>query len=1097
MNLTTAQRVRLMAALAMLFVLSAPASAAEPLLEKVDLFEAGKDGYTLYRIPGIVATPKGTLLAYCEARKHSGGDWDAIDILLRRSTDGGKTWGERQNVAAVEGKVEKNPAALKRKAGRAEDVTLNNPVAIVDQKSGAVHFLFCTEYNRCFHMRSDDEGKTFSKSVEITATFEKFRDEYSWQVFATGPAHGIQLRSGRLVVPVWLSKGTEGNAHKPSATATIYSDDQGKTWKRGDVVANESDPLTNPSETVIAQLADGRVMLNIRSQSKQHRRAVSFSDDGATKWTKPAFDEKLLEPICMASLCRLSEKPGSDRNRLLFANPDNLERADGKEAPGVGRDRKNLTVKLSYDEGKTWAVSKVLEAGFSGYSDLAVGPDGVIYCFYERGSADGKSSTRTARLTVARFNLEWLTDGKDKLAQPQPRSYRLPAVDLKERVIWGSTAETPEGFALSFGGEDQDADDGISHTRVSEKGDEWKALDKELREKNRLQPLHDKVRALREREKDLLARARSFYFQGRTPDEGVKFANADLRPALEKVHEQADLLVGNAMLLAIQEQIEPKEDGPQLRAAEQHLRAAAELAGKLHGTLKEGLSPAALRGMHELQIMLESAADALGAEPPPRALSPLVYDAKGKVFVLFGGDHLDYLTNDTWVFDPARKRWRLRRPDSAPPPRANHTLKAADGKVTLSGGYTYTSNTDYMGGQYRDLADGDWTYDVAENKWTGGHGVRPDERVYCTGPLHPDFYLKGDKPDAAAWAAKLKDLPANTWTPTDPPQLPKLNRDWGTAVLDPDRDLILRWSGGHCAHGGSDVLHYHLNTNRWELPYPVEFPLGQLYSNTSYPDGFNFNRRPWVTGHTYQNYGYDPVAKLMLFTGRERHTYYYDPERADWTGRAAKPKDLCYNSCFYTLTVCPTPEGLATWTEQGKVFRYDAGKKEWRELKLNGAKLPGSVVDNSTVVHDAKRDRLLFARKLYGDKAKYDGQLYALDLKTNTVSTLSPKGMEAASAIPYLCQLRYDTANDLLLVGATLPPEGDGPRRTPAYDCASNRWITLALGGTDPSGKAGRNVSLGLMYDAKRKLFWAVDTNSQVYVLRLDVKSADVKPLGE
>ena len=105
--------------------------------------------------------------------------------------------------------------------------------------------------------------------------------------------------------------------------------------------------------------------------------------------------------------------------------------------------------------------------------------------------------------------------------------------------------------------------------------------------------------------------------------------------------------------------------------------------------------------------------------------------------------------------------------------------------------------------------------------------------------------------------------------------------------------------------------------------------------------------------------------------------------------------------------------------------------------------------------------------------------------------------MAAASAIPYLCQIRYDAANDLLLVGATLPPEGEQPRRTPAYDCAANRWISLALDGDDPSGKTGRNVSLGLMYDVKRKLFWAVDTNSQVYVLRLEMKSANVKTLGE
>ncbi len=417
MNLFTWQRVRLMVMFVVFLALPALLCAAEPLLEKVDLFEAGKDGYALYRIPGIVATPKGTLLAYCEARKHSGSDWDAIDILLRRSTDGGKTWLPRQNVAAVEGKVEKNPAALKQKLGKPEDMTLNNPVAVVERKSGTVHFLFCAEYNRCFHMGSADEGKTFSKPVEITGTFEKYRDEYPWQAFATGPAHGIELKNGRLVVAVWLSKGTGGNAHRPSVMSTIYSDDHGKTWQRGDIVANETEPLTNPNETVIAQLADGRVMLNIRSESRQHRRAVAFSDDGATKWTKPVFDDKLLEPICMASLCRLSEKPASDRNRLLFANPNNLERADGKAAPGVGRDRKNLTVKLSYDEGKTWEVSRVLEEGFSGYSDLAVGPDGMIYCFYERGSTDGKSSTRTGRLTVARFNLEWLSDGKDKLGR--------------------------------------------------------------------------------------------------------------------------------------------------------------------------------------------------------------------------------------------------------------------------------------------------------------------------------------------------------------------------------------------------------------------------------------------------------------------------------------------------------------------------------------------------------------------------------------------------------------------------------------------------------------------------------------------------------
>ena len=233
----------------------------------------------------------------------------------------------------------------------------------------------------------------------------------------------------------------------------------------------------------------------------------------------------------------------------------------------------------------------------------------------------------------------------------------------------------------------------------------------------------------------------------------------------------------------------------------------------------------------------------------------------------------------------------------------------------------------------------------------------------------------------------------------------------------------------------------------------------------------------------------------MLFVGRTAHCYIYDPDRGDWTGRFAKPKGMVHNDCYYTLTLCPTPRGLMAWTEAGKLFRFDAASMQWTELPLAGAKLPGSVVDNSTMAYDAKRDRLVFARKPYGDKAAFDGELHAVDLATGTVSALDPAGRAAAAAIPDLCQIRYDVEHDLMLVGATLPPGDDGARRTPAYDCAGNRWVSLAIGGDDPSGKKGRNVSMGMQYDAKRKLFWAVDTDSRVYVLRLDPATADLKPM--
>lgn len=392
-------------------------AADDPTTEpvKVDLFEAGKEGYGQFRIPGIVVTKNGVVLAYCEARRAASTDWGQIDVMLRRSTDGGLTWSPMKKIVELDGKFERNPAAVAQKLGKEGEITVNNPIAIADPRPGVVHFLYCVEYNRVFYMRSADDGLSFNKPVEITAAVEKLRPSYDWQSIAVGPGHGIRLQNGRLLAAIWLSTGKGGHAHRPSIVSTIYSDDDGQSWHLGDLVANETKPLVNPNESILLELADGRVLINSRSESPEHRRAVAISPDGSTKWSEPKFHEQLLEPICMANIIRWTAAKDANaggKTRIVFSNPHNLERANAK--PGQGRDRKNLSLKLSYDEGETWPINKTLETGPSGYSDLAIAPDGTLLCFYERSKFDEATKKRTAYLTLARVSRAWLTDGNDK-----------------------------------------------------------------------------------------------------------------------------------------------------------------------------------------------------------------------------------------------------------------------------------------------------------------------------------------------------------------------------------------------------------------------------------------------------------------------------------------------------------------------------------------------------------------------------------------------------------------------------------------------------------------------------------------------------------
>ncbi|MBL8818862.1 MAG: exo-alpha-sialidase [Planctomyces sp.] len=370
------------------------ASPPQQDLTRSDVFVAGDQGITLYRIPGVVVTPSGTVLAYCEARRDSRSDWGEIEVQLRRSEDSGRTWEVAQQIAHRGQRIEGNP---RKKTGGEHEQTVNNPVAIVDRETGSIEFLYCINYARCFSMRSLDDGRTFSEPVEITSAFEPFRSMYDWRVIATGPGHGIQLRSGRLVVPIWLAYGQSGD-HAPSASATIYSDDHGVTWHAGEIAVPDEGDFNDPNESMVTELSDGRVLMISRSVSKPNRKLVTFSPDGATGWSKPEFHSELPEPICMASIIALP----AQQETVVFSNPHTLALdSSGQEIPAGRGKRRNLTIKLSRDNGLTWPQQRTLEIEDSAYSDLTILPDGRIGCLYE-----GRD-----RLIFATFTAAWISDG--------------------------------------------------------------------------------------------------------------------------------------------------------------------------------------------------------------------------------------------------------------------------------------------------------------------------------------------------------------------------------------------------------------------------------------------------------------------------------------------------------------------------------------------------------------------------------------------------------------------------------------------------------------------------------------------------------------
>ena len=342
--------------------------------EFIDLFNAEmREGVSCYRIPAIVTAPNGDLIAAIDERVPSCGDlkWsEDINIVIRRSTDNGDSWSEIEMVVDY---------PLGQSA--------SDPSMIVDRETGAIFMFFnymdLRKERDVYYFKvtkSLDNGQTWSTPVDITSQVTKQEWHKDFKFITSG--RGIQTSNGKLVhTLVNLKNGLH----------VFASDNHGESWYLIDT------PITPGDESKIVELVDGTWMINSRVNGKGHRYIHTSTDEGKTWVTNP--DTSLMDPGCNASIIRYtSVKEGADKNRLLFSN------ANSKDS------RSNMSIKVSYDEGKSWTEGKTIYTGSSAYSSMTILKNGDIGLFFEK---DNYQENVFVRLT-----LDWLTDGEDTFRIP-------------------------------------------------------------------------------------------------------------------------------------------------------------------------------------------------------------------------------------------------------------------------------------------------------------------------------------------------------------------------------------------------------------------------------------------------------------------------------------------------------------------------------------------------------------------------------------------------------------------------------------------------------------------------------------------------------
>lgn len=359
----------------------------------VDIFKSGPD--QVYRIPALIAldggrvtqNDKGVILAFAERRLGTTKDSGDIDVVARRSEDGGKTWSEEQQLCDFGSDVCGNPTVVEDSKGHVHLLLTRNPADSGEESGHPDRTVWVT--------KSRDQGRTWHAPREIT----KDAKQPSWQWYATGPGHGIQLqnqkdtsRNGRLVVPCDHSKYVDGK--EVYSSHVLLSDDDGETWRLGGNIAEDSEDRSN--EASLIEQKDGRLLLNARNFVTSGRgssaRLLTGSPDGGASWSREMENWSLVTPDCEGSMHILNR----GRNKRVNDEGNNTKASLVQEDSGADiilfshpstADRQDLMISLSSDGGQSWPSDKsvLLHQGNSGYSDLESLNDGTVLVLYERG----------------------------------------------------------------------------------------------------------------------------------------------------------------------------------------------------------------------------------------------------------------------------------------------------------------------------------------------------------------------------------------------------------------------------------------------------------------------------------------------------------------------------------------------------------------------------------------------------------------------------------------------------------------------------------------------------------------------------------------